>query len=80
LEELSYEVPLGKSDHVCLTWQISFRKPEIRDELKYNYWKADYERIREELARINWQEELEGKSVNDMVTSLCNLGPCLELE
>ena len=30
---------------------ISFRKPEIRDELKYKYWKADYEKIREELAR-----------------------------
>jgi len=66
LEELIYEVPLGKSDHVCLKWQISFRKPGIIDESKYNYWKADYAKIREELASITWQEELEGKSVNNM--------------
>jgi len=49
---------------VCLKWQI-FSKPVIRDESKYNYWKADYAKVRE-LASINWQEELEGKSVNDM--------------
>ena len=25
LDELQYDVPSGKSDHVCLKWQISFK-------------------------------------------------------
>lgn len=66
LEELKYDVPLGKSDHVCLKWQLSFKKRCAKEELKLNYWKADYAAIREKLISTNWLEELEGKSVNDM--------------
>jgi len=37
LEELQYDAPLGKSDHVCLKWQIQFTKQNVGNELKYNY-------------------------------------------
>ena len=66
LEELNYSVPIGKSDHVCLSWQISVMKRSITDKLKYNYWKADYSAVRDELGSINWQDEFGDKPVNDM--------------
>jgi len=44
LEELQYDVPLGKSDHVCLKRQMSFKKRSVGDGLKYNYWKLTIQR------------------------------------
>jgi len=66
LEELTYEEPLGKSDHVCLAWQMCFRKQKVHDDLKYNYWKADYSALREMLSQVNWNAEFESRCVNDM--------------
>ena len=74
---MKYHLEKVINDHVCLKWQISFSKPVIRDESKYNYWKADHAKIRE-LNSINWQEELEGKSVNDMwVKSVGTINACV---
>ena len=66
LEELTYLQPLGKSDNVCISWQLCFTNSPATAELKYNYWKADYPAIREKLSSINWKSEFENKSVNDM--------------
>ena len=37
VEELTYEEPICKSDHLCLSWQLSFCKQSIADNFKYNY-------------------------------------------
>jgi len=66
LEELTYLEPLGKSDHICISWQLCFTNNTATAELKYNYWKADYPATREKLSSINWKLEFENKSVNDM--------------
>ena len=29
VDELTYEKPIGKSDHVCLSWDMSFDKQQI---------------------------------------------------
>ena len=65
-ESLNYNIPIGKSDHVCLTWQISVMKRSITDKLKNNYWNADYSAVRDEHGSINWQDEFGNKPVNDM--------------
>ena len=66
LEEMSYLEPLGKSDHVCISWHLCFTSRPATEERKYNYWKADYSAIREKLSSINWNLEFENKAVNDM--------------
>ena len=66
VQDLQYEVPLGRSDHVCLKWELCFRKRDVVDDFKYNYWKADYSAIRKKLTGVNWQETFENRSVNDM--------------
>jgi len=67
LDAIQYEVPLGKSDHVCLTWDmITSRSTAPQPGSKLNYWKGDYEKIRQGLQAINWETELYGKDVTSM--------------
>jgi len=66
LEELTYLEPIGKSDHVCISWHLCFANRPVTCESKFNYWKADYPTIREKLSSINWSSEFDNKSVNDM--------------
>ena len=65
LEELNYSVPIGKSDHVCLSWLLSYNKLVSSAEKKFNYWKADYTAIRAKFSSIDWVMEFDDKSVND---------------
>jgi len=59
--------PLGKSDHVVLTWKITIHAEELKSYLKkYNYWKGDYSAITQHLSEVGWTDELSGKSVDGM--------------
>ena len=73
LEELSCSEPLGKSDHVCISWQLAFTNGVVAAEQKHNYWKADYLAIRSLLHDIDWQKHFHGKSVDDMWTYFKNV-------
>jgi len=37
LEELTYLEPLGKSDHVCISWKFGFTTNQPIPEPKYNF-------------------------------------------
>jgi hypothetical protein len=67
LDCINHEVPLGKSDHVCITWvMIVEKEPEKSgDESKYNFWKGNYDKIAEKLHDINWVSELSEGDVNE---------------
>ena len=59
IDQVEYEEPLGKSDHAVLTWNIvsEFQERLDNNENKYNYWKGNYSRMRDELAATHWREE-----------------------
>ena len=58
VDNIQYEVPLGKSDHCCLTWVITVSKAESNQSSnRLNYWKGDYEAFRTSLAEIDWVTE-----------------------
>ena len=58
VDNIQYEVPLGKSDHCCLTWVITVSKAESNQSSnRLNYWKGNYEAIRTSLAEIDWVTE-----------------------
>jgi len=64
---VNYEVPLGKSDHVVLTWKLLLATPPLSSkQVKYNYHKGDYQGIRNSLQMIQWKHRWEGKTVNEM--------------
>ena len=55
---LEYEVPIGKSDHVCLSWQIIIESDQLlsSSRVKLNYWKGDYAKTKEQLSLWNGGE------------------------
>jgi len=67
VENVEYLPPLGKSDHVCISFKYLLGDTESSDSTqKLNYWKADYVKIREELSAIDWATEFESKDTNGM--------------
>ena len=44
---IHHEASIGKSDQVCLTWEMTITKVPAKssDESKYNFWKGDYVKI-----------------------------------
>ena len=43
VDNLQYETPLGKSDHVCLVWDYITDVLEIEGpHVKLDYWKGNY--------------------------------------
>ena len=46
VDDLQYQTPLGKSDHVCLVWNyiISVEEHETQQR-KFYYWKGDYNKL-----------------------------------
>ena len=80
LEELNYSEPVGKSDHVCISWQLGFINGVVAAEQKHNYWKADYPAIRSLLHGIDRQKHFQGKTVDDMWTYFKNaVDECVRL-
>ena len=59
IDTVDYELPIGKHDHVCLTWQIVVERDEVRKDVKakLNYWKGDYEGIARGIKDIDWITE-----------------------
>ena len=67
IQHLQYLPPLGKSDHILLSWDITVHTQDLVSHLtKYNYWRGDYDAISENLSAVNWPELFHGKSVMDM--------------
>ena len=61
--DLNYGSPLGKSDHISLSIQLSLRRSDVgEDLLTRNYYQGNYDKIREHLKSIDWKEELSNLS------------------
>jgi len=59
IDVINYEAPIGKSDHVCLTWNMSLVMTEpVIDEHRLNFWKGDYGMISAEVLKVDWDSEL----------------------
>ncbi|XP_071944696.1 uncharacterized protein [Antedon mediterranea] len=71
--------PLGKSDHDCLFWQYVYKLDIPSKETKsfHNYNKGDYISIKRELSNINWSDEFDNQTTDEMYNSinevLCNM-------
>jgi len=66
IEELNYEVPIGNSDHVCLTWNYIVNIEDTStDRHALNYWKGNYVQINRDMSAIDWVTELAGKNTED---------------
>jgi len=65
VDVVSFDVPLGKSDHVCLVWDMAIAKQETAfNENRFNYWKGDYERISAELNMVDWEKLMDTNDID----------------
>jgi hypothetical protein len=54
IDSVNHEVPLGKSDHVCLTWDLTVQAENPRSEdSKFNFWKGDYDKSAVNYGKFN---------------------------
>ena len=68
--DLNYHPPLGVSDHVCLTFNVSLTQTQRKaiNRPKYNIFKTNYESVREELEQYNWYEKVNSSFEKDYGT------------
>ena len=63
---MKYETPIGKSDHVCLTWNYVVNVEDTSTERHtLNYWKGNFAQINRDMSAIDWDTKLAGKDTED---------------
>lgn len=63
VDNLRYEAPLGKSDHVSLVWDYIIQvEDSISKQKKLNYSKGNYNKITADLKEVNWDLVLNDES------------------
>ena len=58
---LDYEMPFGRSDHVCLMFEVMCHRNCENEGFKRKYFKDNYTEIRNDINNIDWENELRGK-------------------
>jgi len=67
IDRISYAAPLGKSDHIVLEWVMVLEAREVKCAFeKLDYFKGDYATITANLEQVNWVQQLENETANDM--------------
>ena len=74
--------PIGKSDHIFITWSVETRRPaDQMSGTRYNYKKADFKLIDLILGSIDWSDEFDGLTTCEawevLETNLINLIDCV---
>ena len=63
--DLKVEAGLGKSDHMCLVMELSLSADEILRAPRRNFKKMNCDKLRSELGKYDWDNDLENKDVNE---------------
>ena len=78
VENIEYNSPLGKSDHVVLKWNYivayDILEYEERHDKQYNFKRGSYYKgLKEHFKGINWEEELNLANLNDQYKKICDI-------
>ena len=65
MKDLNDHPPLGESDHLCLTFSVEYNQCNTPFSPSRNVYKADYNKIREELQQYKWSELFNGSFESD---------------
>jgi len=75
VERTEYEAPVGKSDHVVLTWKVTISVTRTSTKLKkLDYWKGNYAELSARLEMEMCQHTIEEKWIffRNIVLKLAN--------
>jgi len=74
IDPFTDELPLAKSDHVVLRWNMLLAVQDIKStQVKYNYHKGNFAAIQTSLQLVNWDDRWTGKTVNEMWTDFTQI-------
>ena len=62
---LDYEMPFGRSDHVCLMFEVLCHRHSEKEGFKRKYFKGNYPEIRNDINMIDWENELRDKDTEE---------------
>lgn len=67
VSDINIRCPLGKGDHCLLVWDYQIVKERVSEceMYRYDYQKADYKKLKEIVAQINWVEVTNCNNVNN---------------
>ncbi|XP_071160777.1 uncharacterized protein [Mytilus edulis] len=69
INNIEYQEPVGHSDHNVLVFDYKcYIKQEVSKSEKFNYFKADFEMLRQDL-NVNWEELLTDKNTEEKVSA-----------
>ena len=73
ISNLCVEAPFGKSDHSLVCWNSTFKCTDVADEPepepKANFFKGNYNKMRQDLQSVNWESEFDKcEDINDMLS------------
>jgi len=81
IDDIEYQVPVGLSDHACLSWTLATSKATcLCDEEKRNFWAGNYDEINRKLDTINWDELFEDETTETMWTKFVSVLSNLTLQ
>ena len=63
IEEVSIHPPVQSSDHTVIKFQINISYSEPENIARYQYYKGNYENMRDEIRNENWEEILQNTDV-----------------
>ena len=67
IREVKLDGRIGKSDHNIITFGIQIDdKRQKTQRMRPNYRKANFKEMRETIAKVDWERELDGQDVNSM--------------
>ncbi|MES9884664.1 MAG: reverse transcriptase family protein, partial [Sedimenticola sp.] len=75
VDNIEYLPPLGKSDHLTLVFRLKLYidKPKCTEK-RYNFFKGKYEKVNENLRRVEWEEVTgEDSSTNEAWGGLADI-------
>ena len=58
-------MPFGRSDHVCLMFEVMCHRKSEKEGFKRKYFKGNYPEIRNDINMIDWENELRGKDTEE---------------
>jgi Endonuclease-reverse transcriptase len=65
IEHVSFSEPIGRSDHLCLEWNLCcYIDRKKTKTIKYSYHKGSYDNIRQSLS-VEWESQLLNKGVEE---------------
>ena len=77
IENIDYEPPLGKSDHVVIKWDFIVKydviEAEYNEGKKINYKKGNYQELRRHFKDVDWRKALEDGNLNNKYANFCDI-------